>query len=121
MSSLSSSCVICGDFNIQYSASPTVSEFKSDIDSSCMTQYIDFPTHLHGHTLDLLITPSKFSEISNVKGSGFIRDHKIISCMVDFPSLDTSMQKVVTFGQYHKMDIDKFRSDLLANPFVSSP
>ena len=31
------------------------------------------------------------------------------------------MQKVVTFLQYHKMDVDKFRSDLLAIPFVISP
>ena len=41
--------------------------------------------------------------------------------MVDFPSLVTPMQKVVTFCQYHKMDIDKFRSDLLAIPFLISP
>ena len=87
--------------------SPTVSEFKSVIDSCCLSQYIDFSTHLHGHTLDLLIAPSKFSAISDVKGSGFISDHKII--------------KVVTFRQYHKLNIDKFRSDLLAIPFVSSP
>ena len=64
---------------------------------------------------------SKFSAISDVKGSGFISDHKIISCVVDFPSLDTPMQKAVTFHQYHKLDIDKFSSDLLAIPFVSSP
>ena len=31
------------------------------------------------------------------------------------------MQKVVTFCQYHKIDIDKFRSELLAIPFVISP
>ena len=31
------------------------------------------------------------------------------------------MQKVVAFHQYHKLDIDKFRSDLLVIPFVSSP
>ena len=31
------------------------------------------------------------------------------------------MQKVITFRKYHKLDIDKFRSDLLAIPFVSSP
>ena len=63
---------------------------------------------------------SKFSTISDVKGSGFISDHKIISCVVDFPSLDTPTNKVVTFHQYHKFDIDKFRSDHLAIPFVSS-
>ena len=84
--------------------SPTVSEFKSVIDSCCLSQYIDFPTHLHGHTLDLQMAPSKFSAISDVKGSGFISDHKIISCVVDFPSLDTPMQKVVTFHQYHKLN-----------------
>ena len=31
------------------------------------------------------------------------------------------MQKSVTFRQYHKLDFDKFRSDLLAIQFVSSP
>ena len=31
------------------------------------------------------------------------------------------MKKVVTFRQYHKLNIDKFRSDLLALLFVSSP
>ena len=67
------------------------------------------------------MAPSKFSAISDVKGSGFISDHKIISCVVDFPSSDTPMQKVVTFCQYHKLNIDKFRSDLLAVPFVSLP
>ena len=85
-----------------------------------MTQYIDFPTHLHNHTVDLFMDPSKFSAISDVKGSGFISDHKIISCVVDVPSLDTPMQKVVTFHQYLKMGIDKFRSDL-AITFVISP
>ena len=122
MSSLSPSFVICGDFNLHVDImSPTVSEFKSVMDSCCLSQYIDFPTHLHGHTLDLLMAPSEFSAISDVKGSGFISDHKIISCVVDFPSLDTPIQKVVTFRQYHKLNIDKFRSDLLTIPFVSSP
>ena len=67
------------------------------------------------------MAPSEFSAISDVKGSDFISDHKIISCVVDFPSLDTPIQKVVTFRQYHKLNIDKFRSDLLTIPFVSSP
>ena len=89
---LSCSFVICGDFNFHVDTmSPTVSEFKSVIDSCCLSQYIDFPTHLHGATLDLPMAPSKFSAISDVKGSGFISDHKIISCVVDFPSSDTPM------------------------------
>ena len=93
LSSLSPSFVICGDFNLHVEImSPTVSELKSVMDSCCLSQYIDFPTHLHGHTLDLLMAPSEFSAISDVKGSGFISDHKIISCVVDFPSWDTPIQ-----------------------------
>ena len=64
---------------------------------------------------------SKFSAISDVKGSVFVSDHKFFSCVVDFPSLDTPMQKVVTFHQHHKTDMEKFRSDLLAIAFVISP
>ena len=53
LSSFSSSFVVCGDFNIHVDfVSPLVSEFKSVVDDWCLTQYIDFPTHLHGHTLD---------------------------------------------------------------------
>ena len=122
LSSLSSSFVICGDFNFHVDTMPpTVFEFKSVIDSCFLSQYIDFPTHLHGHTLDLLMAPSKFSAIYDVKGLGFISDHKIIYSVVDFPSSNTPMQKVVTFWQYHKLNIDKFRSDHLVIPFVSSP
>ena len=67
------------------------------------------------------MAPSMLSAISDVKSLGFISDHKIISCVVDFPSSNTPMQKVVTFRQYHKLNIDEFRSDLLAIPFLSSP
>ena len=49
-----------------------------------------------------------------------MKDHKIISCVDDSPSLVTPMQKVVTFHQCHILDIDKFRSDLLAILFVIS-
>ena len=88
--SLSSSFIVCGEFNIHVdSASPLVSEFKFVVDACCLTQYIEFPTHLHGHTLDLLLAPMEFLAISEVYGSCFNSDHKIVSCLVDFPSVQT--------------------------------
>ena len=120
--SLSSSFVVCGDFNIRVdSASPLVSEFKSVIDACCLTQYIEFPTHLHGHTLYLLLAPTEFSAISEVHGSRFINDHKIISCLVDFPSVANHHDKVVTFHQYHKINVDRLKEDLAASAFVANP
>ena len=120
--SLLSSFVVSGDFNIHVdSASSVVSEFKSVIDACCMTQYIDFPTHLHGHTLDLLLAPTEFSAISDVHGSCFISDHKIISCLVDFPCVENHHDKIVTFRQYHKINVDRLREDLAASAFVAHP
>ena len=80
--------VVCGDFDIHVDfPSPLVSEFKSVVDACCLTQYIEFPTHLHGHTLDLLLAPTEITAISEVHGSCFISDHKIVSCLDDFPSV----------------------------------
>ena len=57
LSSLSSSFVVCGDFNIHMdSVSPLVLEFKSVVDACSLTQYVDFPTHLRGHTFRALFT-----------------------------------------------------------------
>ena len=64
LSSLSSSFVVCCDFNIHVdSVSPLILEFKSVVDACSLTQYVDFPTHLHGHTLDWLLAPMEYSSI----------------------------------------------------------
>ena len=98
-----------------------MSELKSIIDACCLTQYIEFPTHLHGHTLDLLFAPTEFSAISEVHGLCFISNHKIISCLVDFPSVANHHDKVVTFRQYHKINVGRLKEDLAAFAFVANP
>ena len=42
------------------SVSPLVLEFKSMVEACSLTQCIDFPIHLHAHTLDLLLLPTEF-------------------------------------------------------------
>ena len=45
--------VVCGDFNIHVAfLSSLVLDFKSVVGACCLTQPINFHTHLHGHTLD---------------------------------------------------------------------
>ena len=112
--SLSSSFVVCGDFNIHvYSVSPLVSEFMSVVDACCLTKHIDFPTHLHGHILNLLLALTEFLPISEVHGSYFISDHKHISSLVYFPSVANHQDKVVTLHQYHKIYIIHLASSAL--------
>ena len=58
--------------------------------------------------------------ISEVHGSCFmISDHKIVSCLVDFPSVANHHQQ--TFCQYHKINVDRLKEDLAASAFVAYP
>ena len=61
----------------------------------------------------------EFLAISEVHGSCFISDHKSVSCLVDFPSVANHQAKVVTFRQYHKINVDRLKEDLVAPAFVA--
>ena len=71
--------------------------------------------------LILLLAPTDFSAISEVHGSCFISDHKIISCLVEFPCVANHHGKIVTFHQYHKINVDRLREDLAASAFGAHP
>ena len=115
-SSWSSPTLICGDCNIHLDTDISSSlNFKSILDSCNLVQHIDFPTHIHGDTLDCLITPSDFT------GIGCIGDHFCVGCRLDFRSPSKYTVKQITFRQYHRIDRDHLRCDLLSTAFVPSP
>ena len=121
-STLPSPTIISGDFNIHMDSSSNIStDFKSLLDSCDLTQYIKFPTHIHGHTLDLLIAPSHFTGINSIQNHGCFSDHFCISCNLDMPSPLKYSDEVITFRQYHKIDVDKFTDDLSKTDFICSP
>ena len=68
-------------------------------------------THLHGHILDLVLTPTDGSGFSNVQVAEFIYDHALVLAQLEAvnPSHKTN---VVTFRSYHKIDLDSLRKDL---------
>ena len=53
--------------------------------------------------------------------ASIIRDNKIVSCLVDFPSVANHQDKVVTFSQYHKINVDRLKDDLAASALVTYP
>lgn len=122
ISSLPSPTIISGDFNIHLDTATNNSEmFKALLESCNLAQHVDFPTHIHGHTLDLLITPSDFQGIANICDMGCISDHFGISCKLDMNSPLLHIAKLITFRQYHKMDRDEIKCDLHNTAFVVSP
>ena len=112
----------CGDFNIHVDTISKDSEkFLNCLESCNINQHVHKPTHLHGHTLDLILTPNDSSAVSNVRVSDFISDHALVLGQLDFtnPSLPTS--KTVTFQMFHRINMDCLRSDLENCLFVKCP
>jgi len=96
----------------------SILNFKSMLDSCNLVQHIDFPAHIHSHTLDCLITPSDIDNVSNI---GCISDNFCVGCKLDFRSPSKYTAKQITFRQYHRIDRDQMRCDLLNTAFVASP
>ena len=119
---LSAPTIFTGDFNIHLDRSCADSEkFQSLLYSCDLVQHIDLTTHLHKHTLDLLISPSDFHGISKIKQNGFLLDHEVISCDLSIYPSSIDKDKVVTFRSWHKIDREKLKNDLLHTNFVSTP
>ena len=77
---------ICGDFNIHVDV-PVGDGYKfmTLLDSCDLKQLVNQPTDLHGHTLDLILSPSDQDTIVDVKICDFISDHAFVKCSIGFP------------------------------------
>ena len=55
--------IITGDFNLHIDniSDPRTQQFMSLLENSNLTQHVSFPTHQHGHILDLVITNQRFN------------------------------------------------------------
>ena len=91
------------------------SRFNDILQCCSLVQSVSGPTHILGHTLDVLISPcdSDFGD--------FISDHAAIRCQTDFSYPSTSIKKLVSYCRYHRIDINQFHNDLNDILFVWSP
>ena len=69
-----------GDLNIRIDSSSSDSrQLIAILKYSDLHQYVDFSTHIHGHTLDLMIF-SKECDVLSVSTSDMISDHFFRCC-----------------------------------------
>ena len=68
-----------------------------------------------------LLTFSRKKLSSYIKDCGCFSDHFLICCKLDFIPSVQHKEKVITFRQYHKIDMDNFTQDLNKSEFVCSP
>ena len=115
--------LICGDFNFHI-------DDKNDRDASSMLelcdslnlqQHVSGPTHIHGHTLDLILTRSSERTLADTPVTDYlVSDHYAILCSLHTAKPSAQM-KEITYRKIKSIDIEKFctdieRSDLVMNP-----
>ena len=114
--------VIVGDFNFHIESTSSNSKtFNSLIDSFDLTQKVNFPTHIYGHTLDLLLTKSNNDHILNVHTTDAFSDHFSITCTLHLPTPRSQIKATVSFRKYHKINKEKMKTDLIASDLISDP
>ena len=95
--------------------------FHSLINSFDLIQKVNFPTHIHGHTLDQVLTKSNNDNISNVRTTDAFSDHFSVSFSLNFLTHSSQNNATVSFRKYHKIDKEKMKADLLASELINNP
>ena len=122
LSSINSPYHIFGDFNIHVDVpGGDGCKFMTFLDSCDLKQFVNQPTHLLGHTLDLILSPSDQDTIIDVKIGDFVSDHALVKCSIILPHQATHTQNKIKYRRYHRIDMSDFRSDLKNTSFVKSP
>ena len=63
-----------------------VINFITFLDSCDLKQLVNKPTHLHGHMLDLILSPCDQDTIADVKICDFVSDHALVKSTICLPS-----------------------------------
>ena len=74
--SLHDNLYILGDFNLHLdNSNGNTNKFNEILTCFALKQHVNFPTHVHGHWLDLLITKRISNSIKSVFSAAGISDH----------------------------------------------
>ena len=102
--------VICGDFNYWLdnpSLKPYTNEFMSLPDVNNMSNFVQVPTHISGHILDLVLTPVGDDLVNRVEVSPIdhrISNHALITLELDVIG-PAAYSKKITFRSYQELNV----------------
>ena len=122
LSSIGSNFIICGNINVHLDVEcGDRSRFNDNLQCCSLRQSVSGPTHILGHTLDVLISLCDSDFVHNINVGDFISDHAAIRCQLNFSHPTSCIEKMVSYCRYHRIDIDQFCNGLSNIPFVLCP
>ena len=114
--------LIVGDFNIHTDVATNSAAIKlqSTLHSFGLSQHVNGPTHLDGHTLDLVIARDADKVITDCLVTDLICDHFAVHTFVK-AHRPPRPRKKITYRELNRIDEDLLLTDLLALPLFTSP
>ena len=96
--------VIVGDFNIHVDvlSNSDSTKFRDLLESFCLQQHVVGPTHIHGHTLDLIITH---------ESDQIVRSTPRVDCFFSDPAPSFST-RTLSYRKIRLVNVDSLNDDL---------
>lgn len=109
--------LITGDFNIHVDVfdDPDALKLRDLFDSVGLKQHVTQPTHIHGHTLDLVITRlCENTLLTPPYPDRYISDHASLICELH-PVKPPPTVKKITYRKLKSVDIQSLKRDLVSS------
>ena len=123
MTFANSNLLLVGDFNVHVDDAEDreAVQFLEVLESCGLKQHVWEPTHVRGHTLDLVITRKDINLVSEVSTHRHLpSDHYAVTCYVDI-ARPPSSKRTLTIRDIRRIDIDEFKNDIVKSPLFINP
>ena len=111
-----------GDFNPHTESSLSdVRQLTGILESFDLNQHVNFPTHIHGHSLDVMIF-SKGCDVLSVSPSGAISDHFSVIAELKIPTDHShTVPKTITYRKLKVINMEAFKADIKNSNLIKNP
>ena len=113
---------IVGDFNLRLDTpSAATTTFKDILASFDIKQHVNFPTHIHGHWLDILTTRSSCKNIHTPTVADGLADHNTVIADLKVPIVPAMSKHNVFYRAIHRINTVSFMTDIITSDLVTHP
>ena len=113
-----SKLLIVGDIHVDTKSNLVCQKFLSFLESYDLLQHVSGPTHISGHTLDLVISRSVDRLVFNCDVFDPLSDHYAVHWLAN-ASRPVRPKKTVSLRNLKAIDMDRFATDLLCLPLLT--
>ena len=113
---------LMGDFNLRIdSSSSDTGRLSGILDSFDLHQYVDFLTHIHGHSLDLMIC-SPGCNVLSVSASDLISDHVSVVASLQISSNHSrTIPQTIKYRKLQSINMEAFKADIQNSDLIRYP